>query len=186
MRQQFQGMTPNQRVIIVSHVPPGFFERDPYGPTFTNEFNDSRINDKYTDLVLEFGAKISAHIYGHTHTDSFRIFGGKSVAFVAPSVTPLVNNDISVNPSVRLYSYESGATYLTSYDQFSLDLGRANKDPSYRDWTKIYNFVEAYNVDDLSPAEMIKVFEMLKTDDATFKKYIRFNTEMRYEGILKI
>ena len=62
------------RVIITAHIPPGFFEREPFGPFFETGFGDHHYNEDYVDLVQEFSDTISAQIYGHIHTNTFRLF----------------------------------------------------------------------------------------------------------------
>ncbi len=74
---------------MAAHIPPGFFERW-IGPPF---FNPGQ-NDRYIQvslqsfifirnclkwpfffqLIHQYGDVILTHVYGHTHTDSFRIF----------------------------------------------------------------------------------------------------------------
>ena len=62
------------QVIITAHVPPGFFERDPFGPFFETSFGDHHYNEDFVDLVREFSGTILAQIYGHIHTNTFRLF----------------------------------------------------------------------------------------------------------------
>ena len=64
----------SSRVVILSHVPPGFFERDPFGPFFETSNGDHHYNEDFVDLIRQFSGIILAQIYGHTHTDTFRIF----------------------------------------------------------------------------------------------------------------
>ena len=64
------------RVIVFGHVPPGFFERDPFGPFFETSQGDHHYNEDYVQLVRQFSDVILAQIYGHTHTDTFRLFCG--------------------------------------------------------------------------------------------------------------
>ncbi len=64
----------DSRVVIVAHVPPGFFERDPFGPFFETSLGDHHYNEDFVDLIREFSGRILAQIYGHTHTDTFRLF----------------------------------------------------------------------------------------------------------------
>lgn len=54
---------------MAAHIPPGFFERW-NGPPF---FNPGQ-NEYYVKLVHRYSEAILTHVYGHTHTDSFRIF----------------------------------------------------------------------------------------------------------------
>ena len=74
---KFAATPSGTKVIVSAHVPPGFFERDPYfGPYMTNLFGDHHFNEAIVSVLDEFGAgKIVAQIYGHTHTDSFRLVG---------------------------------------------------------------------------------------------------------------
>ena len=65
-----------EKVFIVAHVPPGTFERSPGKLNFNTPNNTFEgINKKYMEIVSRPGlsSKISAHLYGHLHTDTFRI-----------------------------------------------------------------------------------------------------------------
>ena len=73
-----------------------------------------------------FVFQIVAHFYGHLHTDSFRIFQGDfapvGVAFIAPSITPLVYVRKGVNPSFRSYTYNPVKGKIMTYKQYFLPL----------------------------------------------------------------
>lgn len=60
-----------QQVIIAAHAPPGFFERLAAVPFFNHTYNNA-----YVDLLNDFGENILVQIYGHEHTDSFKLFLG--------------------------------------------------------------------------------------------------------------
>ena len=70
--------------------------------------------------------QIVAHFYGHLHTDSFRLFQGDfspvGLAFIAPSVTPLVYVRKGVNPSFRSYTYNPVERKIMTYNQYFLPL----------------------------------------------------------------
>ncbi|KAF2359321.1 Calcineurin-like phosphoesterase domain ApaH type [Trinorchestia longiramus] len=117
------------KVMLVGHAPPGFFERFPIIPSFNFTYNEH-----YMDLVEYRAPLIHSHVYGHLHTDSFRIYGSidagtSSVAFMAPSLTPWQANmtfgGTAINPSLRLYSYDSIS--ILDYTQYHLNLTRANE-----------------------------------------------------------
>ena len=57
------------QVIIAAHAPPGYFERNAVIPFFNASYNDA-----YVDLLNANADVIMAQIYGHEHTDSFRLF----------------------------------------------------------------------------------------------------------------
>lgn len=59
------------QVIIAAHAPPGYFERLVFVPFFNDSYNNA-----YVDLLNDFGENILVQIYGHEHTDSFKLFIG--------------------------------------------------------------------------------------------------------------
>ncbi|KAK2723170.1 acid sphingomyelinase-like phosphodiesterase 3b [Artemia franciscana] len=115
------------KVLVAAHIPPGYFERFVVSP-FYNEIH----NKKYINLLNDYGDVILAHVYGHTHTDSFRLFRTdendevKSIAFIAPSVTPWLHSG-GVNPSIRLYGYEPYESHITDFWQYFLNLTEINE-----------------------------------------------------------
>lgn len=62
-----------QQVMISAHIPPGYFERWTINPLFYTD-----VNDRYVQLIHDFAHVIAFQVYGHTHTDSFRIFADNS------------------------------------------------------------------------------------------------------------
>ncbi|XP_023324002.1 uncharacterized protein LOC111698017 isoform X2 [Eurytemora carolleeae] len=129
----------NEKVYIVAHVPPGVYERTP-NINFFNTPKDGigeQIEKRYVSLVVQPGVheKIQAHIYGHVHTDSFRLFVSRSgdddvrgVGYLGSSGTPLLydhNKPIGVNPGLRLFYLNDGGG-LQDYSQFGLDLEKFN------------------------------------------------------------
>ncbi len=58
------------KVLLAAHIPPGYFERW-IGPPF---FNPEQ-NDRFVQIIHSYSDVILTQVYGHTHTDSFRIFG---------------------------------------------------------------------------------------------------------------
>jgi len=182
---------PDNRILIAAHVPPGFFERDPsFGVFMKDPKGYDGINDRYVDIVNKHtekseGGKVVAHIYGHTHTDSFRLFkaAGKeqplSVAFIGASITPLVNGAFSTNPSIRLYHYDNvSRPYLDNYQQFYMDLEKANRETEIV-WRPLYDFKAAFGVPDLSLDSVNTVHQAMKSDNSSddrLKKFLHYST----------
>jgi len=143
MNQTFSSLGPQEKLFIVAHVPPGSFERNP-GTSFFNYNgtpNDIKygpeLEKNYVSLVVdpEVYEHIHAHLYGHTHTDSFRLFLSRTgddqvrgVGFVASSGTPLVGHKEGTNPGMRLYSYDGQSGTLMDYNQYGLDIKKLNLD----------------------------------------------------------
>jgi len=131
-----------EKVFIVAHVSPGSYERQPGRINFDTppeHFVD--IHKRYVQIVTDptNAAKISAHLYGHLHTDTFRVLLDRAtkkeavgVAFIAGSVTPVVwanNVVVGTNPTIRLMEYDDNTAVVTDYKQYSLDIIKAaNKD----------------------------------------------------------
>ena len=56
------------QVILLSHVPPGLFEKYSSLMWFYDKFNT-----QYVRILQKFSDVITSQIYGHEHTDSYRI-----------------------------------------------------------------------------------------------------------------
>ena len=179
-----------RQVIISAHIPPGYFERWPLNPLFFTEKND-----RYIQLILNFGHVIAFQVYGHTHTDAFRIFAEnssihrrlpissdfpltawyyfffffwypslvaeiRSVAFLAPSVTPWLPGG-GVNPGLRLYKYSS--TGVKDYWQYFLNLSAPMQpmgNDSTPEWDLLYQATTTYQMPDLH-ADSLVFFEKM-------------------------
>lgn len=116
-------------VIVTAHAPPGFFERVTVSPFLASPFNEVLIG-----LFVNYSDVLLSQVYGHTHTDSFRLFSdsegvARTQAFIAPSVSPWkvpLTGTRGVNPSVRLYLYSVSEVMISDYYQYFLNLTKAN------------------------------------------------------------
>lgn len=123
----------NQKVFIVAHVPPGVLERNT-SITFFNsppEYSE-QIEKRFLSLVVKpnLHSKIHAHLYGHIHTDTFRLFMDRAqssevrgVGFCGSSGTPLLFGH-GVNPSIRLFDFDDADGSLLNYHQFGFYLDK--------------------------------------------------------------
>jgi len=138
-----------EKVFIVAHVPPGSFERQPGLPNFNSpEDHKTEINKQFVQIVTDpkYANKISAHLYGHLHTDTFRVFLDRAtrrepvgVAFMAGSVTPVVwanGKVVGVNPTIRLMEYSDLDATMKDYQEYSLDIIKAAKNESVSETVK--------------------------------------------------
>ena len=118
----------------------------------------------------------------------------KSVGFLAPSLTPWypkpVPGGTAINPSLRLYSYNS--TTLLDYTQYHLNLTKANEhavtDPSVDvntttisvastpKWEEFYQARKMYNLESLDAQSMAKLYHRLLSDDKLFQTYYLLNS----------
>lgn len=139
--------------IIVGHIPPavGSFRH-------TQLWKEDYIQTYY-EIVKEFDNLITAQLFGHLHSDEFRVgladdesSSSDTTAnysmipsmttpiLLGPSITPLHGND----PSFRLVKYDRGGSEkdhgkyrILDYDSNRFSFGTGN-------WSKLYTFSEAY------------------------------------------
>jgi len=147
-----------QQVMISAHIPPGYFERWTINPLFYTD-----VNDRYVQLIHDFAHVIAFQVYGHTHTDSFRIFADnsteiQSAAFLAPSVTPWLPGG-GVNPGLRLYQYSSYR--IEDYWQYYLNLSTTMQEmenASTPEWHLLYRATTTYQVPDMGADSLVYIY----------------------------
>ncbi|KAL7431657.1 hypothetical protein ACHAXM_002765, partial [Skeletonema potamos] len=143
----------NSQAIIVGHVPPanslinastlvGNFRR-------TQLWKEKYIN-VYFEIIREFDDVIVGQLFGHLHSDEFRVGVGKSAIpsaistplLLAGSLTPLHGN----NPSFRKVFYGNdtgdGNKYrLLDYESHRYPISDSNAG----EWSKLYTFSDTYS-----------------------------------------
>ena len=106
---------------------------------------------KSYDIIKEYDDLIIAQLFGHIHTDEFRVGSSSDIPslstplLLGPSITPLHGND----PSIRLVKYsdtsrntEKKTFTLLDYDSHRFSL----EDPEEDEFSKLYTFSEAYGI----------------------------------------
>ena len=104
------------------------------------------------------------------------------MAFIAPSVTPLVTRGTGTNPAIRLYNYNVGEAHFSDMEQYYLDLSIANAGEA-TEWKQLYQFSTTYGVPDMSVDSMEKVLLKLAGSEDTFRTYYQYNTVAHEEGM---
>ncbi|XP_052778094.1 acid sphingomyelinase-like phosphodiesterase 3b [Mya arenaria] len=170
----------NQMVYIIAHVPPGVFE---LGSGLTWFY--PKYNKQYLEKLEEFADIISLQLYGHEHTDSFRVqfdAEGKliSMMLLAPAVTPWKSTLPGVgtnNPSIRLFKYDRDNGVAQNYVQYYLNLTAANIKGTGDDWQKEYDTSDVYALDELRPAKLHELARAF-TDRSNklFQHYLQYNS----------
>ena len=158
--------------MIVGHVPPG-------GQSWGSpQATVKELHARFLRLLIRFSHLLAGQLYGHTHSDSFRLIRsetGKPVglSLVQGSVSPITG----CNPSVRLYSY-TDQTGLEDFVQFFLDLQQVNVVQNISAvelgtrWKLLYRASESYGLKDLSPSSLEAFWEKLRTnEDGLFNQY---------------
>ncbi|GFX31430.1 acid sphingomyelinase-like phosphodiesterase 3b [Trichonephila clavipes] len=179
-----------EKVYIIGHVPPGYYNRAYKGgetsPTMHHQHAEA-----FTKILLKYSPIIAGQFYGHVHLDMFQIFQYdtgtfKGSSILAPSVTPWHTNKdnnitLPVNPSVRLIHFSHIDSKLLDYDQYYLNLTKANsmkkvsEDPKNL-YELLYTFTNFYGVPDLSTESLVKVYEELKQNQTAYDLFFTFLT----------
>ncbi|KAG7475488.1 acid sphingomyelinase-like phosphodiesterase 3b [Solea senegalensis] len=168
-----------EKVYIIGHVPPGFFEKKRSKPWFVPKFNQ-----KYVDLIQRHHSVILGQFFGHHHTDSFRMFYSSegspiSTMFLSPGVTPWKTTlpgvvDGANNPGIRVFEYDTKTLLVKDVVTYYLNLTYANM--ARGRWEKEYRLTESYRVPDASPASMHQVLERIANDHCYLQKYYEYNS----------
>merc|ERR1719510_2182139 len=151
-----------KNVILFAHIPPGKFER--FYQYFEEEQQQGfpwlkpKYNSKFLDILIQYSDIIPIQLYGHHHTDTFKLIRDKngnvvSVGLLAPAVTPgkstLAPETGANNPSLRLFKYDTTTGMIVDYEQFWVNL-TATFSENYNDsnaaaiWESEYVFSEYY------------------------------------------
>ncbi|NXQ29539.1 ASM3B phosphodiesterase, partial [Alaudala cheleensis] len=179
----------DEKVYIVGHVPPGFFEKKRGQAWFRRGFNE-----RYLGIVQRHHGVIAAQFFGHHHTDSFRVFYSHTgapinVMFLAPGVTPWkttlpgVSNGAN-NPAIREVHYDQDTLQVLDMVTYYLNLTRANMMGSAREefpvWEEEYRLTETFQVPDGSAGSMQMVLERISKDPHYLQLYYELNSA-RYD-----
>ncbi|KAG8182725.1 hypothetical protein JTE90_026176 [Oedothorax gibbosus] len=179
----------SEKVYIIGHVAPGFYSRTIPGKKGDSTYHPNKLVT-FNRILHYFSNIIIGQMYGHYHIDMFTVsqygtgnFEGS--ALLASSVTPwhqadLANVSIPVNPSIRLMHYSLQDSTLLDYDQFYMNLTKANANHESSEETasqlyeKLYTFTEFYEVKDLSTPSLVAIYEKLKQDPKLFESFYVF------------
>ncbi|XP_072276651.1 acid sphingomyelinase-like phosphodiesterase 3b [Pyxicephalus adspersus] len=168
-----------EKVFIVSHVPPGYFEKKQGKPWFRENFNK-----RYIEIIQKHYKVIQGQFFGHHHTDSFRMFYSNSgdpisTIFIAPGVSPWkttlpgVENGAN-NPGIRVFEYDRKTLNILDMVTYYLNLTYANEESPR--WEKEYRLTEAFKVPDGSPQSMHDVMQKISTETCFLQKYYEYNS----------
>lgn len=126
--------------ILISHIPPGDDCVHAWGERFR------ALQDRYQN-VIKFG------LFGHTHTEYFGIVkslqDNKNVGlhFICGSLTSMTN----YNPSFTLLEIDEETMALHNIKTYYFNLTEANKPGSAPKWEILHDYLDHYQMIDLSP-----------------------------------
>ncbi|XP_067862890.1 acid sphingomyelinase-like phosphodiesterase 3b [Heptranchias perlo] len=172
-------VTAKEKVYIIGHVPPGFFEKRRGIIWFRHHFNK-----RYNEIVQKYHSVIAGQFFGHHHTDSFRMFYNHSgspigVMFIAPGVTPWkttlpgVENGAN-NPGIRIFEYDTNTLEVQDMVTYYFNLSHANTVAPR--WQLEYRLTEAFKVPDGTVRSMQMTLDKLYNDNYYLQKYYKYNS----------
>lgn len=174
-----EAATNKEKVYIIGHIPPGFFEKKRKKLWF-----DPVFNERFVNLIQKHHQVILGQFFGHHHTDSFRMLynpDGSPVGtiFLSPSVTPWKTTlpgvvDGANNPGIRIFEYDTETLLVKDVVTYYLNLTRANT--AHGQWEKEYRLTESFRVPDASPASMHHILDRIANDHCYLQKYYEFNS----------
>ena len=134
----------NSQAIVVGHISPAM------GSFRHSQLWKEKYINAYYEIIQEFDDVIVGQLFGHLHSDEFRVGTGTSgipsslstPLLLAGSLTPVHGN----NPSFRKVFYDGGAAEdNNSYKLLDYESHRYLKsDNNTGDWSKLYTFSETY------------------------------------------
>ena len=167
----------NSKVYILGHIPPvvSSFDRE--------MFWKQPFADRYHDVVAEFADVIVAQLFGHTHSDEWRVENpGKDVAhplthprpplFISSAITPVYNN----RPSFKRVTYNLTSKALLSYAMYTPTGWESGIDSlgQAQDWVwgEQMTTGTTLQLPSLEASELYALSERFVTDDAVWTAYI--------------
>ena len=139
-------------VMIVGHVPPTI------GSYRKSQFWQDRFLQQYLSMIDQYADVVSAQLFGHLHSDEFRVLPFHSSdappLLITSSITPVFGG----NPSFRVVEYDQDTGSITDYSPHYWNL--------YEDmsagWQKLYSFREAYGINNITSSSMQAVIESIR------------------------
>uniref|UniRef100_A0A914KVI5 Uncharacterized protein n=1 Tax=Meloidogyne incognita TaxID=6306 RepID=A0A914KVI5_MELIC len=177
----------NGKINIVGHVPPGGSIRYVFNSDKTEWQVEmpKQYNKRLIDLFTKYADSIGFMLFGHLHTDTFRILkdsNGKPVQrmFLNPAITPMFNLN---NPAFRVFDYDKTNFDIKDIRTFYVNLDELNqKGPNQVKTVLEYSMSEVYGLKTFDAIEMNNLAERFAKNDTLFNLYVRYNRVMNGNG----
>lgn len=152
-------------VYITGHIPPTLGSY-----AHRQAWHDYRL-DTYHSILSRYSDVISAQLFGHLHSDEFRVpsTGSGVPLLISSSVTPVYRN----NPSFRIVTYDRRSGTIIDTSTMFLSIRQPEKG-----WALLYTFRSTYDVPNLTTKSLkaiVSRMEQLPSLLGTFLLYLRQN-----------
>nr|CDS27780.1 acid sphingomyelinase phosphodiesterase 3b [Hymenolepis microstoma] len=172
----------NQKVLIVMHFPIGAPENSPIVFRHLHDVYNARI----LEIFSEFADVISLGLFGHQHTDSYRVLEVQSAdkakkntmvpLFFLPSISPLYLQNLGgFRPRIRIFNYSMNipdtslppTLEIQDFHQFYANISTTSKTP----WDLEYVATKAYNLSNLSGSSIKGLLDSFENDQELWCSY---------------
>jgi len=142
------------KIYIMGHIPPTV------GSYRHAQFWHDIYLDQYQELIHDYKDIVVAQLFGHLHSDEFRVLSKSSSSsddssdlpplLLAPALSPKFGN----NPSFRMVTFDRSDYTILDYETRFIDI---QDNASLHQWQSLPSFRETYGVPDLSLPSLKKV-----------------------------
>uniref|UniRef100_A0A914C9U7 Uncharacterized protein n=1 Tax=Acrobeloides nanus TaxID=290746 RepID=A0A914C9U7_9BILA len=165
----------SQIIHIVSHIPPGSYEKVPNFPWMPPQYNQKLVN-----IFLKYASNIKWMIFGHHHSDTFHILKKGSIPVQLLLICPAVTVGWQKTyifmiffMTFRVINYDDQTWDYTDIKTYNVDLNELNRNPSVN-WTLEYSYRDAYNLSQINALTMNDLLQKMKVDNNLFYKYMTY------------
>jgi hypothetical protein len=156
----------NDRILLLLHVPFGIDE------VVLQKFYSIQYENKLLSIINKYSSNIIMCLTGHRHRDTFRIYSSVDANMGIlghPSISPL---DIVSDPSIRYYSYNRKSLILNDYEQYILNLIKAEQTQG-DEWVLSYRFsCWYYQPKELTSENLLKLTYLIRTNSFFRERFL--------------
>ncbi|KAM7540527.1 hypothetical protein Aperf_G00000046594 [Anoplocephala perfoliata] len=173
-----------EKVLLVMHFPLGAPENS---PVYFRHLHDV-YNERFLEILSEFSDVIALGLFGHQHTDTFRVLevpsqgasrnGSKLPLFFAPSISPFHFQDLGgFRPRIRIFNYSmstpdapallSSSLEILDFRQYYINLSLNERSS----WSLEYMPTMAYNLSNLSGGSMKDLLDKFESNQKLWNSY---------------
>lgn len=162
----------NVKIYVMGHIPPTV------GSYRNNQMWHKRYLDRYLHLIHDYNDVVVAQLFGHLHSDEFRVLSESSSLsdgsfplpplLIAPSVTPKFGNG---SPSFRVVTFDRSNFKILDYETRFLDIRDNASIQTPLRWQVLDSFQKTYGVPDISLTSLLDVVRRITTVHETLDTF---------------
>lgn len=120
----------------------------------------------------KYSERILMCLTAHRHQDTFRVYSSmnRTIGMLGhPSITPIVR---LAHPSIRRYAYHRKSHVLIDYDQYSLNIARAERE-DFDQWKFAYRFSTWYHQSQqLTSQTLLELVHLIRRNSFYLRRFL--------------